>query len=228
VSRLGSAYASEDEQAGFTVVEVLVAFTLFSLLSLLVVSSLRFGTKAWERSNQHSGRLDETIHAQALLRRLIGTAYPSFVTSPGGAGYVDFDGDAGSVTFLSDGPMSLDHGGRLRFTLSTEQHNGQTDIMLSSRPELEHADGSALSARRILLAKVEAVAISYFGMKREGGPAQWHDDWHRERELPEMLRIKIKFTSGDTGASSDFIIRPRIEADVSCIYDTLAKRCRGR
>jgi general secretion pathway protein J len=228
VTRPRSAPATEDGQSGFTVVELLVAFTLFSLLSVLIVSSLRFGTKAWERSNQHSSRLDETIHAQALLRRLIGAAYPSFITLPGGAGYVDFDGDASSVTFLGDGPMSLDYGGRLRFTLSTEQHNGQTDMMLSSRPELAHTSGSALSARRILLAKVEAVAISYFGMKREGGPPQWHDDWRRQSELPEMLRIKVTFASGRAGAWPDFIIRPRIEADVSCVYDLLAKRCRGR
>jgi general secretion pathway protein J len=226
VSRRASACRADE--AGFTVVEVLVAFTLFSLLSVLVVGSLRFGVKSWERSNEHGSRLDETIHAQALLRRLIGTAYPSFVTLPSGAGYVDFEGDSGSVTFLAEGPMSLDYSGRLRFTLSTDQHNGQTNIMLSSRPELEHAEGSTLFARRTLLSKVEGLAISYFGVKRGGGPAQWHEEWRREREPPEMLRIKVKFASGDTGAWSDVIIRPRVEADVSCVYDLLAKRCRGR
>jgi general secretion pathway protein J len=217
-----------DEQAGFTVVEVLVAFTLFSLLSLLLLSSLRFGTKAWERSSAYSTRLEETIHAQTLLRQLVGAAYPSFVTLPGGAGYVDFDGDAGSVTFLADGPMSLDYGGRLRFTLSAEQREGRTDLILNTRPELAHPDSSALAARRTMLAKVGAVTIAYFGQKRSGGPAQWHDDWHREAELPELLRIRLTFGADDAGAWPELIVRPRVEADVSCIYDTLAKRCRGR
>jgi general secretion pathway protein J len=218
----------KDEQAGFTVVEVLVAFTLFSLLSLLLLSSLRFGTKAWERSSAYSTRLEETIHAQTLLRQLVGAAYPSFITLPGGAGYVDFDGDAGSVTFLADGPMSLDYGGRLRFTLSAEQREGRMDLILNARPELAHPDSSNLAARRTMLAKIGAIAIAYFGQKRSGGPAQWHDDWHREAELPELLRIRLTFGAGDAGAWPELIIRPRVEADVSCIYDTLAKRCRGR
>ena len=215
-------------QAGFTLVELLVAITLFSLLSVLLVNALRFGTKAWERGNQHSTRLDETAHAQALLRRLLTDAYPSFVVVPASPCYVDFEGSATSLTFLADGPMSLDYGGRLRFTLSTQQRKEETDLVLSTNPELPYRETPDLSARRIVLANIGPATFAYFGQKRGDKAARWYDDWQREAALPDMLRIKVAFNPGDAGAWPELVIRPRIEADVSCVYDTLAKRCRGR
>jgi len=220
--------ARQPNEAGFTLVEVLVAFTVFSLLSLLVLEAMQFGTKAWKRGNDHASRLEESVHAHSLLRRLIDAAYPSFIELPAGAGYVEFEGDAQSLNFLSEGPMSLDKGGRFHFTLFTESRSEQTHLVLSSRPELAFPGNSAMSTRRTLLANIAKVNFAYFGRKRGGGPTQWHEDWRKEREFPELVRVEVTFGGGDAGIWPALIIRPRIEADVSCVYDTLAKRCRGR
>ena len=67
-------------EAGFTLVELLVAFTLFSLLSLLsllVVAALRFGIQAWERGGYHAAR-----QAQRLRRRENDDGAPGSPYSP--------------------------------------------------------------------------------------------------------------------------------------------------
>lgn len=216
------------QEAGFTLVELLVAFTLFGLLSLLVLGALRFGTTAWERGNRHSGRLEEILHVQAMLRNAISKAYPNFIALPGGSGYVEFEGDAHALTFLSEGPISLDQGGRFRFTLAVAEQNGRTDLVLRSRPELAGNDHEARASERPLLSSVARVTLAYFGAKRQGGAAQWRQDWRNEPQLPELVRIEVTFETGDPGVWPELIVRPRVEADVSCVYDMLTKRCRGR
>jgi len=68
-----------NQQAGFTVVELLVALTLFSLLCTLLFGNVRFGLKAWQRGLAHTERVDHSMIVQNLLRRIIGEVYPLFI-----------------------------------------------------------------------------------------------------------------------------------------------------
>ena len=209
---------------GFTIVEALVAITLFSLLSLLVMGALRFGTKAWHRSYDVSTEIDETVQVQTLLRRLIEGANPRFVPLPARKGYVDFDGNSQSLSFISDPPRSLDNAGRLIVTLSIDKQ----DFTFATRPEIgSPADGSSL-ARRVMLSGVEAVNFSYFGAKRRGAEAQWHSAWAKETALPTLVRIEVKRLPRKSMPWPEMVVAPRLDVDVSCIYDTLTRGCRGR
>jgi general secretion pathway protein J len=213
-------------ESGFTLVETLIAITIFSLLSLLVVSALQFGLKAWSRSNDISQRLDEVSHAENFLRQLIANANPHFVPQPGGRGYVDFEGGPTSLRFIAEPPASLDRAGPLIVTLQVAQQNGRTDLIISARPELAKDEGSQVLTRRALLENVPETAFSYFGSKSSGENAQWHQEWMRQTRPPDLVRIT--FTAAEADRSPTIIVRPRIDVDVSCTFDTLTRGCRGR
>lgn len=217
---------NEHSEDGFTLVETLVAVALISLLSVLVLGALRFGIGAWQRGEQISNRMDAILHAQSFLRRLIANAQPHFVLQPGGQGYVDFEGRPTSLRLIADPSPALDRAGRLMMTLSVEQNDGLASLMISSRPELTAGGGKPSLTRRVLLGNIQKAEFSYFGSRGANGPRQWHSDWVGEAALPELVRIELR--ADEAALLPGIVVRPAIDVDISCIYDALTRRCRGR
>lgn len=193
---------------------------------MLVIGALRFGVNAWQRNQNATVRLDEIVHAQNFLRRTIANAHPYFVTQPGGKGYVAFEGSPRSITWLADPPASLDRAGRLRLKIELRSGNGDLNIIVATQPELASGDRSSADTVRALITNLESVTFSYFGAKEPNAPAEWHAQWLNEPALPELIRLDL--VSSQDRDWPPIFIRPRINIDISCIYDSLTGRCRGR
>lgn len=88
---------------GFTVVELLVAMTLFSILSALLWDTMQGTSEVWRRSSGRDGALREMLKARSYLTRDLANAsrqtgqYATGTTGPSLA--TGKDGDA--LTFLS-------------------------------------------------------------------------------------------------------------------------------
>jgi general secretion pathway protein J len=213
------------EEAGFTLLELLVAITLLSLLSLVMVGSLRFGVKSWERGTAHAELIDHSLLVQDFLRRTLEDAYPLF--SPGPAqGRVAFEGTARSLRFLAPAPVALGAGGRMRIEVSLERGGERSDLVVTTAPEL--GGDPSPKARKILMPNIEGMELSYFGRRRSDREAAWHEQWIGETALPQLLRLRMRLPSGDTRLWPDLFIAPRISVDVGCVYDPFSKQCRGR
>jgi general secretion pathway protein J len=215
-------------EAGFTLVELLVALTLLSFVSLALFGSLRFGMMAWSRGHAHAERTEHIASVQDILRRLIADAYPLLVSGDPTRPHVAFDGTAGSLSFLASVPIALGAGGRSRFALSADTHDGRIDLVIATQPELADREDSATALRKTLLARVQAVEFAYFGRARSDKAAQWHDDWIGKTSMPELVRVRVRFAGDDARRWPELVVAPRIAVDVGCVYDTLTKRCRGR
>lgn len=221
--------ASDHEaEAGFTVVELLVALTLLSFLSVALFGTLRFGFTAWTRGGAHAEASEQIAMAQEALRRLIADAYPLFLSADPRNLHIAFDGTSGSLAFLAPTPLAIGGGGGSRFVLSTERHGRGTDLVLAAKPELAEPDDATTAIKKTLLADAQAVEFSYLGRRRSDPAAQWHDAWTGETEMPALVRVQVRFAADDPRLWPELMIAPRIGADVGCVYDSLTKRCRGR
>jgi general secretion pathway protein J len=215
-----------NNQAGFTVVELLVALTLFSLPCTLLFGNVRFGLKAWEHGLAHTERVDHSKTVQNLLRRIIGEVYPLFVMDDPTHPHVDFVGAENALAFIGPAPSVAGRGSRYRFVLAADRHEAKTDLVMTAQPEL--AEDRSSATRNPLLTDVEHVELSYFGRVPSENAARWHDKWAQQSMLPQLVRIQVRFHAGDTRLWPELVVAPRIYADVSCVYDALTKRCRGR
>jgi general secretion pathway protein J len=210
-------------EAGFTLVELLVTLALMSLLSVIVLGSLRFGIKAWQREATHAEAIDQVRHAATMLRRLIEDAYPYYAAGAEGRHHIEFQGASDSMSFLATAPLALGGIGRSRFRVFLERRGDQQDLMVSSEPEL--ADAASARVATPLLTNVKAVAMSYASGVDS---ATWQKEWTLPLRLPRLVRVNIEFYEGDARIWPELVVAPRIDVDVGCIYDALTRRCRGR
>jgi general secretion pathway protein J len=215
-------------QAGFTLIEALVAITLLGLLCVALTRGLRFGVDAWARGSVHSDQLSRTTVVQGLLRRALGEAYPYLLSSDPTRPYVDFDGTSESLGFLASAPIVLGGIGRSRFRLSITKHDGLADLVMTSQAELAAADTSSTLQKKTLLAGTASIEFAYFGKLRSEPSAQWHDRWSGQAALPQLVRIEVRFPEGDSRLWPELVIAPRIAVDIGCVYDPLTRQCRGR
>jgi general secretion pathway protein J len=215
-------------EAGFTLVELLVALALFSLLVTVLFDNVRLGLHAWQHGSAHADNFEHTMVSQDLLRRMLGNIYPMVLAEGGAQPQIDFDGTKEAVIFLGSAPTVASDGGRFRFKVFVERQQSRTDLIMSATPELANPQESSMTTRTLLLSDIDRAEISYFGEAAAERSAQWRDSWVQRSDTPSLVRIRVAFRPGDTRLWPELLIAPRIAADVSCIYDLSTKRCRGR
>ena len=215
-----------NDQAGLTLLELLVAMTLLSMLLVMLFTSLHLGTRAWQRNKSQNTGVDDVRVVQELLRQALRQAYPLFMTTDSLHPRIDFIGRSDSLEFLGPSIVALLDGGRARIIVQAIQQRELQKLVMSVKPEL--ADGTVSSVENELLTDVQSIKYAYFGKMQKNDTPQWHDVWENKMEPPRLIRLHIQFPPGDTRFWPDLIVAPEILVDANCSYDSLTKYCRGR
>jgi general secretion pathway protein J len=206
-------------QAGFTLIELIIAITLVSLISLLIYSGLRLGTSTWEGVETRADETSALRMARTFLERELLQARQVQVTIDAQRRFV-FAGDTQSLELAA--PLSEYVGIPglyiLRLTLDT---NGQRHQLVLTRwllnpkvlageeqgtawqpltgnepgaapPSPSQSDvASAAFGRDVLLDGVGELAFSYFGAQQGELSPNWHPDWINQPRPPLAVRVHL-------------------------------------
>ena len=154
-----------DPEAGFTLLELLVATALLGLLSVVLLGSTRFGIQVWARSESAIADSNQIRRVQTALSEELSRAYPLFVASGTPDAHIDFDGSADRLTFLS--PDRALPGALARTSIFVESAESDTELVSTSKLELS---ADAASDKTVLFRGVKALSLSYFGPDKDGEP----------------------------------------------------------
>ncbi|MBN2886184.1 MAG: prepilin-type N-terminal cleavage/methylation domain-containing protein [Chromatiaceae bacterium] len=207
--------------AGFTLVELLIALSMISLITLLLFSGLRLGANTWERVDASVERLAERRAAHAFLVRTLNQMRPETLMLDAEP-HAIFAGDAERLEFVAPLSRHLGLPGLYLLRLSLEPSDQGTALVLTHwllHPEvlagapdsppwtplaeeegvetadalgtLDENQSAGAFGRTPLLDNAEGFAIRYFGAREGDTEPGWHEDWLAQPVPPQLIRVRL-------------------------------------
>ena len=176
---------------GFTLVEMVVAMALLSLVMLVLGSSIRSMGASAERVDTRTARIDEMRVATSFLREIVGRTAAQRLEAP--ATGMMFSGAVGGMSWVGVMPARFGAAGRHFFRLAVEQDpDGRAGLVLRFIPwrweQKDFPDWSRADSR-VLVRDVSDVSLSYAGQGLSEG---WLPNWvSEEKKLPPRIRLQL-------------------------------------
>jgi prepilin-type N-terminal cleavage/methylation domain-containing protein len=191
-------------QAGFTLLELIIAMTLAALVVALGASILRMGVDFYHRSHEY-------IHQQQEMRGFLKLIRDELQGATKGS--LALSGDATQLSFTTDNmPIGIGRGGQNKAMLECRP-NAQGQIELIHRIQVKKTPDEAGAApakpttpegdtpeyeEEALVHKLTQCAFSFLlrGEKESASKAAWIDDWRERKDAPLAVRIQLTQTVG--------------------------------
>ncbi len=208
-------------ERGFTLLELLIAMTLLGLLMLGLFGGLRLGARVWEAGDARAADRTRIEAVQRFIRTYLGQARPLAAADNTGDDRIAFIGRRDGLDFSATLPAHLSAGGFAHVTLSFESLGEVRGLVLRHGPVRRRDDGRVELVRSdeaefaMLLGDVEAVEFSYYGAGDADDDAEWTDRWVDEKNLPSLVRIRVRFADSDRRIWPELTVALRIQGQGS-------------
>ncbi len=208
------------KQNGFTLIEVLIAMTLLSIMVVLLFSSLKICAQSWEQGESKIAEVNEVAVVYNFFQRHLSAAMPvsndfsqngmDAAGQPGmdstvASGAVienkgknfSFQGKRNSLQFVSVFPASVGRAGMQLFSVQPERDGKEQVIKVTLTPFFPVTEGEEWNQEEVVLLKhVSDFELSYFGAVEDGSKSGWQDEWLEKEVQPKLVKININTTDG--------------------------------
>ena len=192
--------SSTRHAAGFTLVELLLAITLMSILLGLTYSGLRAATRSSQRGELLLAAGGELRASHQFIRRQLNQMLPlSFAeTDETQPLRIVFQGDAKHIQYVAPMPGYLGSGGpQVQLIEVVDGDNGESVVQFS-HALLQGFTEDRLYERDpvILLESVSSAGFEFLGKDEDGELTGWTTSWDMEEVLPVAVRLDLEFSEG--------------------------------
>ncbi len=201
-------------QRGFTLMELLIALTLLSLILSVLYGGLRLGAKTWDAVDDRVTQTEEQRLVRGFLRRaLLQTKSVEWEFPP--HRYVMFFGDSRQLDFVSPLSGYVGLGGLYVMRLALVPHEDGKALIMQRwllHPDVLEGQGdvpewrplespghlripydhpSGVYGVSLLMESVDEMEFRYFGRKQRAKEWQWHTEWKEVPGLPDSIGLRI-------------------------------------
>lgn len=181
---------------GFTLVEVLIALSLTTLIMLALISALATFGKTASSLEARFERSDELRLVSEFLRATIGRALEDYsMRLPDNSPAVMFEGDSTDMRWVGVMPARHGTGGVYNFRLFVVEDAFGPTLSLQHQPfvgEGKVPDWSSVESR-VLIDHLSSFEIEYF----DGEDDSWTSAWRGAEVLPGLVRLAITVEGDD-------------------------------
>ena len=182
----------KQQTQGFTLIEVLIAMTLLSMMMVLLFASLKICADSWEKGENKINEVNELAVVYTFFQQHLSLAHPLWNDFSSEEKTFSFQGSAHSLQFVSTMPASAGKSGLQLFSVDLQSDNNDSFIKVSLMPFFPLAEGAAWHKEEdILINHISDFSLAYFGSDDGLSLASWQDEWLAKNSLPRLVKINI-------------------------------------
>ncbi|MGR8932961.1 MAG: prepilin-type N-terminal cleavage/methylation domain-containing protein [Gammaproteobacteria bacterium] len=212
-------------RSGFTLLEVLIAMSILSIMLVLLFGSFAICSRSWNVGEEHIHKVEQMAMVQNFFRTRLSTAgVDQNAQTDDSEEDVDTDSDTlyrqktrddqtffqgreQYLQFVSLLPESAARGGWYLFKVSVKTNTSA--LFVEMTPFLPFRDRQQPEPEELeILTDLERLSIAYWGKKEDEEAPSWHTEWLDMPVLPELVSINI--TLRDQTPWPTLVVAPRL------------------
>ena len=194
-------------EAGFTLIEILVALTLMSIMTALIADTLGNARAALDFLARADNGIS-TAPVASYLRAVLSEASSSPPES--GSARPIFAGTASSISFSTYFSTRGQVGGVYQIQLSAEpsfRTPGAFNLVVRQTPERARRSGEAGSQDvSVFIQDAREISFRYAGRDKTAAFPKWSGGWTENSRLPHLVMIDIRFSPGDPRSWTPLVV----------------------
>jgi general secretion pathway protein J len=229
----GDFHVGRHRARGFTLIELVIALSLFALMSAVLFGSLQLAGRTWDAGEAKAEANSGMRLAGDYLRTQLSAQHPQRMRKITEFPLL-FSGKGDEVRFAASLPGRVALGGIWYYRLALVEGGGKgksslvlermvPDVNATAMPEFNSAD------RSVLADNIASLKIGYFGRDRGASldtAPTWRERWDDSQQLPLLLRIEVAPRVGNPWPP--LVVAPREAPEAGCrAWDTIRLQCVG-
>jgi general secretion pathway protein J len=170
--------------SGFTLLELIIALSILSMVIVLIGRGFHLGINAWEKGESETRWTQRLRVLSGLMSQQLKSAYP-YMVEIDDEKVILFKGETDSVLFVTTLADSLYGGFKwVRYSFSEETLMYREGLL----PDKE-LTGEISGDDEIMDTNIEEVKFEYYSPEEE----EWKESWDFGEDLPGAVRVKISY-----------------------------------
>ncbi|TCV92012.1 type II secretion system protein J (GspJ) [Luteibacter rhizovicinus] len=213
---------------GFSLMEVLAALALLTIVLLGVYSGVRTASRIVRSGDAAIERMDAIRSTQGFLRAELAQALNIGFDRNDDGDPIVFNGDAKTLRFVAPLPGYLGKLGPQLQTISLVD-DGHRTLRLEASFALLPPDGGepkTVGEPEVLLRGIRSGGFAYRGMDDQNQPGDWQETWPDGRRTPSLVRVTLMLNGGTAWPTMDAPLR--IDPSATGGPNSLSRGLRGQ
>lgn len=187
-------------EAGFTLLEILVAMVVLAMIVTTSFGALRMGERSWEAGHARSSETEKMRTVAGVLQRQFNQILPLSWTEDTQT-RITFIGLRDSVRFIAPAPQHGGSTGLFEYTLVVETDADKARLVLYYRlhdPDGDGFDPEGSDRQQVLLVDgLKTASFAYYGSPVTNEPPDWHSQWGLDaKAFPQLVRARLDVHEG--------------------------------
>lgn len=176
---------------GFTLIEIVLAMILVSLIMAIAVGAIRMSRQAAEAGEHRIEAINAVRVTQEFLRKQLARTLPlAFAIDRREGRNIVFEGDRDEIRFVAPMPGYLSSGGPYIQRLKIERG----ELRFYHRMLLSDDDEELGPV--VLIDRIRRGEFEFRGIDERGRLGDWRQDWEDPARTPMMVRLQLQFQDG--------------------------------